>query len=131
MSYITIADLEVFYRVGVSEEERAKPQRLLISADMKFDFSSAAVSGRIERTINYYEVSQWLLKFGERRQWKLIESLATDIAEKILSSFPVEGVTVEVKKFVIPEARYVSVCLTRERHVPHITKRSWWSWDWH
>jgi hypothetical protein len=29
MDKITISDLEVFYRVGVPEEERAEPQRLL------------------------------------------------------------------------------------------------------
>ena len=49
MSRITIVDLEVFYRVGVTNEERAKPQRLLVTLDMNFDFSSAAVSDRIEK----------------------------------------------------------------------------------
>jgi len=38
MSFITIVDLEVFYRVGISEEERAKPQRLLLTLDINFDF---------------------------------------------------------------------------------------------
>ena len=52
MSKITIVDLEVYYCVGVTDEERAKPQRLLLTVDMNFDFSSAAVSDRIERTIN-------------------------------------------------------------------------------
>ena len=53
MSKITIVDLEVFYCVGVSDEERAKPQRLLLTVDMDFDFSSAAISDRITKTINY------------------------------------------------------------------------------
>jgi len=30
MSRISIVDLEVFYQIGVTEEERAKPQRLLL-----------------------------------------------------------------------------------------------------
>ena len=46
MSFITIVDLEVFYRVGVTDDERAKPQRLLLTIDIKFDFTSAAMSGR-------------------------------------------------------------------------------------
>ena len=118
MSFITIVDLEVFYRVGVTDEERAKPQRLLLTIDIKFDFSSAAVSGRIGRTIDYHEVAQHLLKLGENRNWRLIESVATDIANKLLSDFHPESVTVEVKKFSIPEARYVSVSLTRQRPQP-------------
>ena len=81
MSKITIVDLEVFYCVGVTDEERAKPQRLLLTVDMSFDFSSAAVSDRIERTINYQTVADDLLKFGEGRSWKLVEKLVANIAE--------------------------------------------------
>ena len=129
MSFITIVDLEVFYRVGISEEERAKPQRLLLTLDIKFDFSSAAVSGRIGRTIDYYEVTQRLLKLGETRSWRLIESVATDVAEKTLSEFHPESVTVEVKKFSIPEARYVSASLTRQRPLSENYKRPLWWWQ--
>ncbi|MGA2788830.1 MAG: dihydroneopterin aldolase [Verrucomicrobiota bacterium] len=129
MSFITIVDLEVFYRVGISDDERAKPQRLLLTLDIKFDISSAAVSGRIGRTIDYYEVTQRLLKLGETRSWRLIESVATDVADKILSEFRPENVTVEVKKFSIPEARYVSVSLTKQRPVPDNYKRPMWWWQ--
>jgi FolB domain-containing protein len=129
MSFITIVDLEVFYRVGISDEERSKPQRLLLTLDIKFDFSSAAVSGRIGRTIDYYEVAQRLLKLGETRNWRLIESVATDIADKILTEFHAENVTVEVKKFSVPEARYVSVSLTKQRPVPDTYKRPMWWWQ--
>ena len=129
MSFITIVDLEVFYRVGISDEERAKPQRLLLTLDIKFDISSAAVSGRIGRTIDYYEVTQRLLKLGETRSWRLIESVATDVADKILSEFRPENVTVEVKKFSIPEARYVSVSLTKQRPLPDTYKRPLWWWQ--
>jgi dihydroneopterin aldolase len=128
MSYITIVDLEVFYRVGLTEEERAQPQRLLLTLDINFDFSSAAVSGRIGRTIDYYEVTQRLLKLGEKRSWRLIESVATDVADKILSEFRPENVTVEVKKFSIPEARYVSASLTKQRPLPETYKPPFWWW---
>ena len=128
MSFITIVDLEVFYRVGVTDEERSRPQRLLLTIDIKYDFSSAAVSGRIGRSIDYQEVSKQLFKFGESRSWRLIESVATDIANKILADFHPESVTVEVKKFSLPEARYVSVSLTKQRPVPQPFKRPlfWW-----
>ena len=81
MSFITIVDLEVFFRVGVTDEERAKPQRLLLTIDLKFDFASAAVSGRLARTIDYYEVAKQLKKLGDNRNWRLIESVAMEIAE--------------------------------------------------
>jgi len=115
MSKVTITDLEVYYRVGVTEEERAKPQRLLVTVDMSLDFSIAAVSDRLERTINYQALAEEVLKFGDTRSWKLLEKLVTNLAERILSQYGPEEVTVEVKKFSIPQARFVSVSTSRTR----------------
>ena len=114
-SKISIVDLEVFYRVGVPDAERAAAQRLLLTVEMEFDFSAAGRSDEIADTINYFAVSQRLLKFGEGRSWKLIEKLATDIANTILTEFKPAAVTVEVKKFIIPEARHVSVALSKRQ----------------
>lgn len=124
MSRITIVDLEVFFNVGVPDEERAKPQRLLLTVDMDFDFSRAARADRITETIDYFAVAQRLLKFGEGRSWKLIEKLAADMADAVLSEFKPQRVTVEVKKFPIPQASYVSVSLTREGPVAGAFRRA-------
>jgi len=115
MSKITIVDLEVSYRVGVPDEERAKPQRLLITVDMNYDFSSAATSDRITKTIDYYEVAQQIIALGTDRTWKLIEKVANDIADLVVSEFHPAAVTVTVKKFPIPQAAYVAVSLTKQR----------------
>jgi dihydroneopterin aldolase len=115
MSKIKIADLEVFYRVGVPDAERAQPQRLLLTVEMEFDFSNAAKTDSIANTIDYFAVSQRLLKFGDGKSWRLIEKLAADICEMILAEFKPQSVTVEVKKFPIQQARHVSVTLTRAR----------------
>ena len=116
MAKISIVDLEVLYRVGVPDVERAQPQRLQLTVEMESDFSAAAKSDGIADTIDYFAVTQRLLKFGEGRSWRLIEKLAADIAGAILSEFKPQSVTVEVKKFVIPQARHVSVSLTKARN---------------
>jgi FolB domain-containing protein len=115
MDTITLADLEVHYRVGVPDAERAQPQRLLLTVEMQRDFTRAAASDDLRETIDYYAVSRRLLAFGEGRSWKLIEKLAADIAALVLAEFGAEAVSVEVKKFIIPETRYVSVRLTRRK----------------
>jgi dihydroneopterin aldolase len=112
---ISIVDLEVFYRVGVPDAERAQPQRLLLTVELETDFSAAAKSDAIADTIDYFAATQRLLKFGDGKNWKLIEKLAADIADAILWEFKPQTVTVEVKKFIIPQARYVSVSVTRKR----------------
>jgi FolB domain-containing protein len=115
MSKITIADLEVSYCVGVTDFERSQPQRLLVTVDLNFDFASASVSDRVEKTINYQEVANDLLKYGEGRNWKLMERLVANMADHILARYKPQSVTVEIKKFPFPQARHVSVSLTRAR----------------
>jgi 7,8-dihydroneopterin aldolase/epimerase/oxygenase len=112
---ISIVDLEVFYRVGVPVEERAQPQRLLLTVEMESDFSAASKTDSITDTIDYFAVTQRLLKFGDGKNWKLIEKLAADICEMVLAEFKPQGVSVEVKKFIIPQAKFVSVSLSKSR----------------
>lgn len=126
MSKITIADLEVFYCVGVPDEERAKPQRLLLTVEMEFDFGPAAMTDRVTKTIDYQAVAQYLLRFGEDRSWKLIEKLATDLADGVVNEFHPDTVTVEVKKFALPQARHVSATVSRARTGPGMIKKAAW-----
>lgn len=113
MDTIIIQDLAVLYHVGVPDSERAKPQRLLISLELRSDFTRACETDDLRATIDYYGVCQRLQRFGEGRAWKLIEKLAGDIAAMVRSEFGADSVVVEVKKFIIPEARYVAVRLER------------------
>ncbi|HKS37311.1 MAG TPA: dihydroneopterin aldolase [Verrucomicrobiae bacterium] len=115
MDTIVIKDLEVFYHVGVPEEERAAAQRLLITAELSVDVSAAIASDDVTKTIDYHAVVQRLVRFGEGRSWRLIERLADDIARMILEEFGAGSVSVEVKKFILPETRYVAVRLARKR----------------
>jgi dihydroneopterin aldolase len=110
---IIVKDLAVAYCVGVPETERSHPQRLLLTLELTHDFSAAAAHDDLTHTINYYAVCQRLLRFGDGRSWKLIETLAVEIAELLCSEFEAATATVEVKKFIIPEAGHVAVRVTR------------------
>ena len=115
MDTILIQDLEVAYCVGVPDDERARPQRLLLCVEMESDFTEAAASDELTRTIDYFAVSQRLLRFGDNRNWRLIEALAVEIAELVVEEFGAKRVTIEVKKFILPETRHVAVRVTRPR----------------
>jgi dihydroneopterin aldolase len=109
MKQIIIKDLAVQYHVGVPDAERAKRQKLLITLEMDYDFSEAAKKDDITKTVDYALVSQRLLRFGQQRSWKLIETLAHEIAETLTREFRLKVIRVEIKKFIIPEAEYVAV----------------------
>jgi len=112
---IVIRDLEVFVRVGVPDEERSTPQRLLVTLVMEQDFRSAGQSDDLGDTIDYYAVTQRVMAFVEQRSWRLIEKLANDFATLVLTEFQPRRVEVEIKKFIIPETRYVAVRISRGR----------------
>ncbi|HAM71076.1 MAG TPA: dihydroneopterin aldolase [Verrucomicrobiales bacterium] len=112
MDKITIADLEVFYRVGVPDAERSSPQRLLITVEMFRDLQAAASSDDLASTTDYFAVVQRLKGLGQGTEWRLIETLARDIAALVREEFGVPAVTVEVKKFILPETRHVSVSVS-------------------
>lgn len=115
MDTITITDLEVWYHVGVPDEERARPQRLLLTLELHLDFAEAARTDDLRHTVSYFEVSRRLLQLGAGgRSWRLIETLAVDIATLVLAEHPVRRVVVEVKKFILPETRHVSVRVVRD-----------------
>lgn len=115
MDTIIIEELEVFYRVGVPDEERARPQRLLLSVEISHDFTAASKRDDVRATIDYHAVAQHLRSLGEGREWRLIETVGVEIAEWILREFGALGVTVEVRKFILPQTRHVAVRLTRRR----------------
>jgi 7,8-dihydroneopterin aldolase/epimerase/oxygenase len=115
MDSIIISDLEVTYRVGVPDNERRYPQRLLVSVEMHDDFAAAVRTDDLNQTVDYFEVSQRLLNFGEGKEWKLIEKLAEDLARMVLVDFGPLSVSVEVKKFVVPQAQHVAVRVKRDQ----------------
>ena len=91
MDTIVISDLEVFYRVGVTEAERAQPQRLLLSVELALDFKKASSSDDLAETIDYDALCQKLRQFGDGVHWSLIETLAVEVAAMILEGFPAPG----------------------------------------
>ena len=109
---ITIKDLEVRFHVGVPDDERAKPQKLLITIEMTHDLGPSGATDNLAETINYYTVCQAVKALAQARRWKLIEALADDICELVLDQFKPSAVRVVIKKFILPDTRWVSVEMT-------------------
>ena len=109
---IAITDLELQARIGAPEEERAQPQKLLISLEMHLDTSVAGKEDDLEKTIDYEAVKDAVLGLG-KAEWHIIEAVAEDIATMILEKFNPEGVTVTVKKFPFEDTKEVSITISR------------------
>jgi dihydroneopterin aldolase len=110
---IHIEQLDIFTRIGVPEEERAKPQRLTVSISFWPYQRTSDLADHIERAVNYSAVAEETKNFMRDQSVNLIETLADRLASHLLKSFPIQKVTIELRKFVLQDAKYVSVTVTR------------------
>lgn len=111
---IEIKDLEVSFHIGVPDEERAHAQKLLITIQLFTDFNEAARTDDVQHTVDYDELTRSLILWGKDREWKLIETLASNIADWILDRYAVAGVEIEIKKFILPNTSHVGVRIRRD-----------------
>ena len=112
---IRIQELEIHAFVGVTDEERAKPQRIVVNVTVCPRTSFDQMKDELSRTVNYVDVCRKISEFVETREYKLIETIASDLSSCLLSEFPLEAVEIEVRKFVLPNTAYVSVTTCRTR----------------
>ena len=116
---IRVVDLEVFAHIGVPDAERRDKQRLLISLELTVDsFVHAAGTDNVAWTVNYADVVQHVKDVTAKRQRKLLETLAEELAADLLKAFSIRKVGLEIKKFILPETQYVSVKLSAGMGLP-------------
>src|SRR5882724_12295518 len=110
---IHIEQLEIFARVGVPEKERASVQRLTVSITFWPQHHTRDSEDRIDKTVNYSTVAEAARNFARDQSVNLIETLADRLASHLLANFAVQKITVELRKFVLSDAKHVSVTVTR------------------
>jgi dihydroneopterin aldolase len=101
-------------RIGVPAEERKSPQS--VEAFLQMSPSRGHLrdlDDAIESTIDYYRVSERVRQLAASGERQLIETLAEEIADLLLTDFPVRAVTVEIRKFILPDTQHVAVTLSK------------------
>ncbi len=101
--------------IGVSDAEREFPQSISLNATLFLVRSLRDLNDDIERTVDYFELTQVLRSVAAEGERKLIETLAEDLAGAILTFGGVGAVTLEIRKFILPNCGYVSVEIDRSK----------------
>jgi len=112
---IEIRRLEIECHIGVPDEERTQPQKLWITTRMRPSQGFLGLKDQVQNTVDYYEVSLKIAELASSRPRHLIETLAIDLAEMLLISYPLQSVDVEIEKRILPNAQYVAVKIQRSR----------------
>jgi dihydroneopterin aldolase/2-amino-4-hydroxy-6-hydroxymethyldihydropteridine diphosphokinase len=114
---IRIEDLQCFAYHGVNPAENQAGQYFFVSAALYLSTREAGLKDDLTRTANYSEVAKFIEFFMKKQTFKLIESVAEQMALGILVMFPVvERLDLEIRKPEAPlglEFSSVSVKISR------------------
>jgi dihydroneopterin aldolase len=110
---VKIQGLKVRTRIGVPDEERASWQELRVDVEMVPTVEFSKMEDRIEATINYHAVCEEIAALAETGSRHLIETLADEIADMVLSRHTAKSVAVVIRKFILPQTDWVAVELRK------------------
>jgi dihydroneopterin aldolase len=83
---------------GVHPEEQVVPQPFEVDVELTLDLRPAGLADDLELTVDYSAVYATCRRTVESTRFSLIEALAEAIAAELLVAFPVDEVTVRVRK---------------------------------
>ena len=110
---ILLKGVRVASRLGVPDEERAALQTLEIDAEIEPRSGLGDLNDELDGTIDYFAVMVALRDVAAERPRKLIETLAEDMAARIMEDWPVARVKLTVRKFILPDTDSVAVVIER------------------
>jgi dihydroneopterin aldolase len=116
--YVSIRDLAISAVIGVHPWEREIEQTLVVSVDMAADVAKAAASDDLADTLDYSAVAETIAAVLSEGKFRLIETAAERVAERLLADLPVPWLRLDVRKPIAAGGYTAVVTLERTRVVP-------------
>lgn len=116
MDKITLTGVAATGNHGVFDFERREGQPFVVDAVLYLDFNKAAASDDVLDTAHYGEVAERIKGWITGKPFNLIEALAVNMAEDLLTEFPLQAVEITVHKPKAPiEVPFGDVAVTVHR----------------
>jgi len=87
---------------GASDEERSMPQAFEVDLIVEADLAAAAASDHLADTVDYGPLVDICRSVVETESYRLLERIASTIAERVLGTPGVRACTVRVRKLAVP-----------------------------
>jgi dihydroneopterin aldolase len=114
MDIIYIHGLRAKTTIGVHDWERNIRQTVLVDLEMAAEADKAAAADWIGHTVDYSKISSRVISFIEDSKYKLLETLAEQIAKIVMREFGVPWLHLRLSKVgAVPEAEAVGVIIER------------------
>jgi dihydroneopterin aldolase len=117
MDTVSVRDLAVRTVIGVHDWERAIEQTLVFNVDMvprTADVRTAAASDDLADALDYSAVAATIAAVVREGQFRLIETAAERVAERLLSDHKLTRLRLEVRKPILNPTPYTAI-ITIER----------------
>jgi 7,8-dihydroneopterin aldolase/epimerase/oxygenase len=114
MDIIYLHDLRIETVIGVYDWERRVRQTVILDLEMSSDVRRAASTDNVADTLNYKAVAKRIIEFVTKSEYRLVETLAEQVAELVVEEFGVPWLRLRVnKQGAIRGARDVGVLIER------------------
>ena len=95
---VEIRGLSLYTHHGATAAEREVGQRLLLDLTLEVGEVAATVTDLVEDTVDYGEVCTVVALVAQQRSYRTLERLCTAVADRLLSDFPIEAVSIKAAK---------------------------------
>jgi len=113
--YVSIRDLSVPAVIGVHDWEREVEQTLIVSVDMAADVRRAAATDDLADALDYSAVATTIAAVVREGKFRLIETAAERVAERLLANFPVSWLRLELRKPITHDGYIAAITIERTR----------------
>ncbi len=114
--HVFVRDLECQALIGIYEQEKLKPQRIIVNIDLSVRESDGPMSDEISHVVSYEIIAKKVESILDEGHINLVETLCEKIAQSCLKDKRVLAARVRVEKpDIIPNARSVGVEIERGR----------------
>jgi 7,8-dihydroneopterin aldolase/epimerase/oxygenase len=119
---VSIRDLHVMAVIGVHDWEREIEQTLIVSVDMvpeTADMRQAAASDDLADALDYSAVAETIAAVLREGEFRLIETAAERVAERLLADFGLSWLRLELRKPITsaPTPYTAAIVIERTREI--------------
>lgn len=114
MDIVFIEQLSVITTIGVYDWEQTIEQKLVFDIEMGWDNRLSAKSDDVNDCLSYADISETVVKHVEGQRFALVERVAEEVAELLLSRFNSPWVRIKLSKpGAVARAANVGVIIER------------------
>ena len=113
MDLVSVRDLSVQAVIGVHDWEREITQTLVFTVEMAADVRTAARDDDLADALDYSAVARTIASVVQDGRFRLIETAAERVAERLLAGHPVTWLRLEVRKPIVSGGYTASVTIER------------------